>query len=102
MTLQSPSLQRAHDNLMARRSGSLPATNGRPASGQNRHARMDLAYYTAGQNPHGPMLYFIVRYCTECKRGTAIDLVREVPEGTPSAHDLGLKQAKPWRLKCLA
>lgn len=101
MTVTSPVLQRAQAALATRRGTRGTKTSDNLAAGHNRHSRMELAYSNAGQGVKGaPMLYFMVRYCPACLRGTVIDLVREVPDGLPSAHELGVKRQKIWRLEC--
>ena len=49
-----------------------------------------------------PKLYFIVKYCPDCLKGTVIDMVREVSKELPDAHKLGVKRAQRWDLDCQA
>ena len=95
-------LERAQAKLSDRRSSAVPDSTGRVQAGQKRHNELKLGYKPAGQGMHGPMLYLLIQYCPDCLRGTVVDLVREVPANLPDARQMVLKQARPWRLECVA
>lgn len=96
--ITSPALRRAQAAFLARRAARGPRA-GRPPS-QARHDVLQAAYSVAGQNDHGPKLYFRILYCPDCLRGHVTDLVREVPADMPLARDLGIRQLRPWRPEC--
>lgn len=95
MKLHSPALQRAYDRCQQRRTA--PPATGQPST-TGQHPELKLAYSTVGRSTKG-MLYFKIRYCPNCLRGTVLDMVGE-PPSAPDAHDLGIRRSRDWSLDC--
>lgn len=96
MKLHSPALQRAYDRFQQRRAA--PPDGMAQSTASRQHPELKLAYITVGRSTKG-MLYFKIRYCPNCLRGTVLDMVGE-PPSAPDAHDLGIRRSRDWSLDC--
>lgn len=92
------SLERAQAKLIARRAVKSFTSTRRPAT--QLHEPLQVAYVFTSYAVLALPLHLLVRYCPRCMHGLTSDLVRELPDETPSAHDLGVKMVKQWQLQC--